>query len=187
MADTPSIPATDAPEDLTFAQRKDGALFALGYLTGAINGQPEAELVAKAHLELRSFIDHAHWLHGEGEISDALRIKLSDLLTRTANVLKGEPGPLSRHSWHDLPESALLAMHPDMGKVRRAAAKFAFWWTATEMEHAAKHQQAFMDRQPILRHQGESIEIDIFAGDIRTLLAAIYGSWQHLTPDPIAP
>lgn len=32
--------------------------------------------------------------------------KLADILTRTANVLKGEPKPLHRHSWHDLPEVA---------------------------------------------------------------------------------
>ena len=32
--------------------------------------------------------------------------KLAGILTRTANVLKGEPNPLHRHSWHDLPEVA---------------------------------------------------------------------------------
>ena len=36
----------------------------------------------------------------------ALCDKLADILTRTANVLKGEPKPLHRHSWHDLPEVA---------------------------------------------------------------------------------
>ena len=32
--------------------------------------------------------------------------KQAGILTRTANVLKGEPKPLHRHSWHDLPEVA---------------------------------------------------------------------------------
>ena len=32
--------------------------------------------------------------------------KLAGILTRTANVLKGEPKPLNRHSWHDLPNVA---------------------------------------------------------------------------------
>jgi len=32
--------------------------------------------------------------------------KLADILARTANVLKGEPKPLHRHGWHDLPEVA---------------------------------------------------------------------------------
>lgn len=34
----------------------------------------------------------------------ALCDKLAGILTRTANVLKGEPKPLHRHSWHDLPQ-----------------------------------------------------------------------------------
>ena len=36
----------------------------------------------------------------------ALCDKLAGILTRTANVLKGEPKPLHQHSWHDLPEVA---------------------------------------------------------------------------------
>ncbi|MBP9032751.1 MAG: hypothetical protein KBG29_02580 [Pseudomonadales bacterium] len=36
----------------------------------------------------------------------ALCDKLADILTRTANVLKGEPKPLHWHGWHDLPEVA---------------------------------------------------------------------------------
>jgi uncharacterized protein YuzB (UPF0349 family) len=36
----------------------------------------------------------------------AQRDKLADILTRTANALKGEPAELSLHSWHDLPEVA---------------------------------------------------------------------------------
>ena len=34
------------------------------------------------------------------------RDKLADILTRTANALKGQPAELSSHSWHDLPEVA---------------------------------------------------------------------------------
>ena len=36
----------------------------------------------------------------------AQRDKLADILTRTANALKGQPAELSEHSWHDLPEVA---------------------------------------------------------------------------------
>jgi hypothetical protein len=32
--------------------------------------------------------------------------RMADLLTRTANALRGDPGPLRRWSWHDLPERA---------------------------------------------------------------------------------
>lgn len=45
------------------------------------------------------------WWAEEKE-GETLRGRMADLLTRTANVLKGEPPPLTRHSWHDLPEAA---------------------------------------------------------------------------------
>lgn len=38
----------------------------------------------------------------------ALCDQLSSILTRTANALKGEPKPLHRHSWHDLPDVAAM-------------------------------------------------------------------------------
>lgn len=36
----------------------------------------------------------------------ALREKLADILTRTANALKGPPAENALHGWHDLPEVA---------------------------------------------------------------------------------
>ena len=45
-------------------------------------------------------------LHAELVESDALREKMSDILRRTATALKGEPGELTPHSWHDLTEVA---------------------------------------------------------------------------------
>jgi len=45
-------------------------------------------------------------LEAELEQDEPLRAKMADLLTRTAIALKGEPDPLSSHSWHDLPEIA---------------------------------------------------------------------------------
>ena len=42
----------------------------------------------------------------ESQESHDLIEKLSDILTRTANALKGNPAPLHSHSWHDLPEVA---------------------------------------------------------------------------------
>ena len=51
------------------------------------------------------------------------------ILVRTANALKGEPEPLSSHSWHDLPEVA-AAMRP----VVEAA---LFWHDEDSGEHAA--------------------------------------------------
>lgn len=46
-------------------------------------------------------------LERERDECDALRERMTDLLTRTTNALKGEPAELELHSWHDLPEVAV--------------------------------------------------------------------------------
>ena len=56
--------------------------------------------------EIGEAIDAAVEMIESAEEDRALCDKLADILTRTANVLKGEPKPLHRHSWHDLPEVA---------------------------------------------------------------------------------
>lgn len=56
--------------------------------------------------EISEAIDAAIEMIECAEEDRALCDKLSDILTRTANVLKGEPKPLHLHSWHDLPEVA---------------------------------------------------------------------------------
>lgn len=61
--------------------------------------QPDPREVGKA-------IDAAIEMIESAEEERALCDKLADILTRTANVLKGEPKPLNRHSWHDLPNVA---------------------------------------------------------------------------------
>ncbi len=61
--------------------------------------QPDTHEVSEA-------IDAAIEIIESAEEDRALCDKLSDILTRTANVLKGEPKPLRRHGWHDLPEVA---------------------------------------------------------------------------------
>ena len=56
--------------------------------------------------EISEAIDAAIEMIESAEEDRALRDKLADILTRTANVLKGEPKPLHRHGWHDLPDVA---------------------------------------------------------------------------------
>lgn len=48
----------------------------------------------------------------EREIEElhALNCKLSDLLTRSVNALRGNPPPLTLWSWHDLPDRIAAAM-----------------------------------------------------------------------------
>ena len=43
----------------------------------------------------------------EEESSNRLRRTLADILTETANILKGPPGELKEHSWHDIPDKVL--------------------------------------------------------------------------------
>ena len=43
-------------------------------------------------------------LESELAIADDVIAKMASLLTRSVNAIRGEPGPLQRHSWHDLPE-----------------------------------------------------------------------------------
>ena len=56
--------------------------------------------------EIGEAIDAAIEMIESAEEDRALWDELAGIPTRTANVLKGEPKPLHRHSWHDLPEVA---------------------------------------------------------------------------------
>jgi hypothetical protein len=56
--------------------------------------------------EIGLAIDAAIEMIESAEEERALCDKLADILTRTANALNGEPKPLKRHSWHDLPNVA---------------------------------------------------------------------------------
>ena len=42
----------------------------------------------------------------ELEEDDGARTRMRNILVRTANALKGDPGPVRMHSWHDLPKIA---------------------------------------------------------------------------------
>lgn len=57
--------------------------------------------------------------------SDALRTRLANLLTDTANALKGDPGPLRAHDWSDLPRVAAELRAELMAAERRGAEALA--------------------------------------------------------------
>ena len=65
-----------------------------------------ADVLQPKPREIGMAIDAAVEMIESAEEDRALCDKLAGILTRTANVLKGEPKPLHRHSWHDLPEVA---------------------------------------------------------------------------------
>ena len=69
---------------------------------------------------------------------------LSGILTRTANVLKGDPKPLHLHSWHDLPEVAQ--------KLVAAAGQNTVNAMLAHSRKAGKQRA----RKPIAKHRGET-------------------------------
>ena len=64
------------------------------------------DLRHRAAAELRRLAVEAETLRVDADECDALRAKLADTLTRTAEALKGPPPPLHAWGWHDLPEIA---------------------------------------------------------------------------------
>lgn len=59
-----------------------------------------------AHEELNRLKAENETLHRDAAEDDELRMKMSAILDATANALKGDPGRMKRHSWHDLAEVA---------------------------------------------------------------------------------
>ena len=73
----------------------------------------EAEISKAADMIERQAIRISE-LERDVEEWDALRERMTNLLTRTANVLKGSPGPLQKHDWSDLPEVARRLLAVDL-------------------------------------------------------------------------
>jgi hypothetical protein len=69
-----------------------------------------SEVLGEAGVVGGTLFDGVQQLIREAEEDDALRSRLTSLLTRTANALKGEPAPLAAHDWSDLPDVAARAI-----------------------------------------------------------------------------
>lgn len=63
-------------------------------------------------------------LEKDAEEAFATGQRMAQLLTGVANALRGEPAPLSAHSWHDLPERAAAAIAA-INVMQKAAAALA--------------------------------------------------------------
>lgn len=65
----------------------------------------KAEALDRANEQLIQRAEHAE---AESTETQEINDTMAGILTRTANALKGDPKPLTAHSWHDLPEQAEL-------------------------------------------------------------------------------
>jgi hypothetical protein len=65
-----------------------------------------AEYLGADHPAVRAISAELRRLHADAEESEALRERLSALLTSTAIALRGPAPELVSWSWHDLPERA---------------------------------------------------------------------------------
>ncbi len=91
----------------------------------------------------------------------ALRERLSDLLTRTANALKGQPLPLVAHDWSDLPTIA--------GQLRRdlhnARDNSAGIWKQTALDITAERDAAVARAEQAEALSVTKVMLDIVPGD----------------------
>jgi hypothetical protein len=96
-------------------------------------------LVAEKLGELEQARARAQELERENADYEALRERTSSILTRTANVLKGEPPALGMHSWHDLPEKA-DELQQRMAKLERQLERTAAIMSARRRQLEARQQ-----------------------------------------------
>lgn len=83
---------------------RDWLIEILGRMNGLNMERPkQRQAIEQIYRREMDAIIEAGW---ETDESIALRERMADLLTRTANALKGDPGPLLRHDWSDLPDVA---------------------------------------------------------------------------------
>ncbi|AYG02383.1 hypothetical protein [Gryllotalpicola protaetiae] len=68
--------------------------------------QRDAAFIAWARAGVPQLLDAIAELTSEIEEYRQLCEKLTEILERTADALKGEPPPRMMHSWHDLPQVA---------------------------------------------------------------------------------
>lgn len=103
------------------------------------NGEPlryySAESLQAAHAAGRASRDaEVEALKTELREGDDLRTRLSTLITRSVNAIRGEPEPLGWHSWHDLPElvEALRADAERLDWLTEQGKKTIFNWFARD-------------------------------------------------------
>lgn len=89
---------------------RDWLIEILGRMDGVNVSRPmQRQAIEQVYGRVMDAIIEAGW---ESDESVALRNRMADLLTRTTNALKGDPGPLMSHDWSDLPDVAARVVLP---------------------------------------------------------------------------
>lgn len=95
------------PTDQDYAAAREHLIDILAAVNGRLHGPRGREAVASVYAREIDALCNSAWQPAE---LAALQNRMSDLLTRTANALKGDPAQIGEHggewSWHDLPEVA---------------------------------------------------------------------------------
>ena len=74
--------------------------------------------------QISALCDEVERLRADAVEADALRERMAGILSRTAVALRGPEPPLTRWSWHDLPERAAAAIAA-IDVMQRVAVKVA--------------------------------------------------------------
>jgi hypothetical protein len=106
--------------------------------------------------ELEHIANEVQAMRQEADDEDTLRTRMAQLLTDTANALKGAPAELHRHSWHDLPEIA--AQQADAATLLRAR-------QALGAARDALYNPFEPDNQSAAWHSASEALEDVVAGD----------------------
>lgn len=173
MTDTP-----DTSDTMSWQEQMDRALFGLGFLfaaadNSAYTAEENAEL--NTHCEaIRAFIARAQCLVSDEQMTVQTVLRQGELLTTLANILKGDPGPDTAHSVHDLPESLAHAMNPDLKAIRHAAAPFDVWWAMIQAQEELG-EQPIPDNATVFHFSGSGASTMVTAKQLRAMMAAIYG------------
>lgn len=149
----------------------------------------------------RNWTDLPSKLAEELEEDDALRTRLSELLTGVAAGLKGPPQPLHGHDWSDLPtlagqikdernlfrhghriasdncvrlEGVVGALAVQLKAIKEHTSGFAAWWGMFEA-HQELAGKPIGDLQTVLHFMGSGASTAVTALEIRRMLDTIYG------------
>lgn len=122
-------------------------------------------------------------LKEESTDEDSLRFTMAATLTAIANIVKGEPEPLHRHSWHDLPDATgdlIASLAVDISELKMENAKLR----EVRDEHIAKVISLLDEnaelRKGLIEVAQETVQRGVIAARMEAEVMAIRDSQKDL-------